>query len=78
MIFSTMKVSEETGDMIARWYNISAQERVLKMDLPEKFHHAFKSDILERRLDRLQQEGSERLSVFVRPAEIVTISFERL
>ncbi|KRE49117.1 alpha-mannosidase [Paenibacillus sp. Soil724D2] len=78
MVFSAMKVSEETGDMIARWYNISAQERVLKIDLPEKFHNAYKSDILERRLDCLQQEGAERLSVSVRPAEIVTISFEQL
>jgi len=66
---SALKVSENTGDLIARWFNLSRDEQRLSVQPPLGMNTAHRSSIMEQRL-----EESELGQIPVRPAEIFTLS----
>ncbi|NMO97230.1 alpha-mannosidase [Paenibacillus lemnae] len=59
LAFSTLKMSQETGDVIARWFNLGAGSAVL--DAEPAFHtvNVYESDVLERRGSELRGTKQE-------------------
>ncbi|NOU82256.1 alpha-mannosidase [Paenibacillus sp. LMG 31459] len=78
LLLTSVKVSEETGDLAVRWFNASMQPAVLLLDAPPGGGGVWnKSNIMEERLHRLTQGQDGRVRLPVRPAEIVTAVYER-
>jgi alpha-mannosidase len=77
LAFSTMKVAEETGDVVMRWYNLCSDRQELTAAYPQSCNKVYRSDIMERRNEQLSANASHLLQVLVRPAEIMTLSFAR-
>ncbi|GIP27555.1 glycosyl hydrolase [Paenibacillus sp. J23TS9] len=69
LFFSALKMSKDTGSIIARWYNAAHSERSLSAQPAFEIKEARHSNILENALDMTVLNG-----VAVRPAEIVTFS----
>lgn len=59
MAFSTLKLAAETGDVIARWYNLGGNEATLKVQPGFSHEKAYVSDVLERRHDLLGEEHDQ-------------------
>ncbi|MBT2291230.1 alpha-mannosidase [Paenibacillus albidus] len=59
LAFSTLKFAEETGDLVARWYNLSSETANLKVNPSFTVQAAYESDILERRISELNSEDQE-------------------
>ncbi|WP_152394175.1 alpha-mannosidase [Paenibacillus guangzhouensis] len=78
LAFSAMKVAEASGDIILRWFNVSTDVQALNVALhAEDDIVVYRSDILERQLERLVQAEDGALTAPIRPAEIVTLSFAK-
>lgn len=71
LCLSALKVSENTGDLIARWYNLSRDEQTLSVYPTLGVNAAHRSSVMEQRL-----EESELGRMVVRPAEIITLSLD--
>ncbi|MWV43715.1 alpha-mannosidase [Paenibacillus sp. HJL G12] len=69
LMFSALKMSRETGSIIARWYNTASSPRYLTVNPDFRFQEARESHILEEPLEITGLEAME-----IRPAEIKTIS----
>lgn len=85
---STLKVAEETGDVILRWFNMGQAKQQLDVCVPFAAHKWYKSNILEQRLEELSlaehaeyAEHAEQAEHTVRTVvgghEIVTLSVSR-
>ncbi|MBB6024240.1 alpha-mannosidase [Paenibacillus sp. JGP012] len=48
LAFSTFKIAEETGDVIARWFNLTADPAELQVQTGFECTAAYESDVLER------------------------------
>lgn len=59
LAFSTLKFAEETGDLVARWYNLSAVPTNLNVNPSFTVQAAYESDILERRISALNSKDQE-------------------
>ncbi|NYE03468.1 alpha-mannosidase [Bacillus niacini] len=72
LAFSSMKTAEETGDVMLRWYNLSADQETLSFQPHFSTEKAYKSDILE-------QEGTRKLAneVSVDKYEIITVGLKK-
>lgn len=71
LAFSTLKLSQETSDVIARFYNLGAKAVTLTAELPRGTGQIYNSDVLERRHDLVDKsKGYE-----VAPYKIVTLSY---
>ncbi|GGH52904.1 glycosyl hydrolase [Paenibacillus silvae] len=55
LAFSTFKIAEETGDVIARWFNLTADPAELKVQTGFECTAAYESDVLERVKDTLEE-----------------------
>ncbi|PZT52354.1 alpha-mannosidase [Paenibacillus silvae] len=55
LAFSTFKIAEETGDVIARWFNLTADRAELKVQTGFECTTAYESDVLERVKDTLEE-----------------------
>ncbi|MGL4522676.1 MAG: alpha-mannosidase [Bacilli bacterium] len=66
---STLKVCKETGDCIARWFNMEKEEDTLTIDAP--FAQMYRSTILEKESDQVVEKAYT-----ARRAEIVTIGMK--
>ncbi|ASA23333.1 alpha-mannosidase [Paenibacillus donghaensis] len=53
LAFSTLKFAEETGDLVARWYNLGAEPAELKVQPSFEVEAVYESDVLERRVSKL-------------------------
>ncbi|UQZ82954.1 Mannosylglycerate hydrolase [Paenibacillus konkukensis] len=71
MAFSSLKLSEESGDWMVRWFNMSGSERNLRC-LASGANGFYKSGVLEDRREAIEVEGSAA-SLAVRGSEIVTL-----
>nr|WP_145402450.1 alpha-mannosidase [Paenibacillus xylanexedens] len=72
LAFSTFKIAEETGDVIARWFNLTADPAELKVQTGFECTAAYESDVLERVKDTL-----EEMSQTVSGHKIVTQGYQR-
>lgn len=71
LAFSTLKLSQETSDVIARFYNLGPKTVMLTAELPHGTGEAYNSDVLERRHELVDMsKGYE-----VAPYKIVTFSY---
>ncbi|EKN65229.1 glycoside hydrolase family protein [Neobacillus bataviensis LMG 21833] len=68
LAFSSMKVAEETGDVMLRWYNLSDEQETLAIPQPLTF---YKSNVLEQESTKLENEIS------INKYEIVTIGLKK-
>lgn len=66
--FSSLKVCEKSGDVMARWYNLSDDTTLLKVDTDMNI---YTSNILEEKKDMLDNK-----EVAIKRAEILTLGFE--
>lgn len=69
--FSSLKVSEETGDVITRWYNLSSDPEVLSVSPSFAVTEANRSNILEQCLEKVNLNH-----ISIRPSEIFTLSLQ--
>lgn len=79
LALSAFKLSEESGDVIARWYNLAHEARELRFAPNFAAEAAYESDILERRGARLDSDGGSgsngaESAIEVGPAKIVTFA----
>lgn len=56
LAFSSLKLSADTNDVIARWYNLSGEEASLEVQAGFGFVEAYESDVLERRVETLSEQ----------------------
>lgn len=74
LAFSSLKVGENDGSAMLRWYNLRPQASQLRLRLAEPYAPAYKSDVLERGSDSVIGADAEGvLRVPVGPCEIVTL-----
>ena len=55
MAFSRVKLSADTDDVIARWYNLRGEETSLQVSAGFEHETAYDSDVLERRRELLSE-----------------------
>lgn len=77
LAFSSLKINEETGDMMLRWFNMSRRgsELTFSPEIPVK--QLYKTTILEDAHFPLNGNPAGGLSLPVGPCEIVTIGVRR-
>ncbi|MBD1381877.1 alpha-mannosidase [Metabacillus arenae] len=78
LALSSMKVSEQTGDVMVRWFNMADENDTLIVKSSETFNHAYKSNVIEGKEKSLHLDGNNAVQVPVRKHEIVTIGFEKM
>ncbi|MDO3413168.1 alpha-mannosidase [Saccharibacillus sp. CPCC 101409] len=75
LALSALKMSEEHGDVIARWYNLSGGAAALSFEPHFAAGDVYASDILERRGEQAQPAaGVGRIEAEVGAAKIVTFA----
>lgn len=77
LAFSSLKMNEETGDLLLRWYNMSNKqtELTLTSEIPKQYF--YKTTIMEERQEPITGNATGGLSLLVWPSEIVTIGLYR-
>ncbi|MBN2984140.1 alpha-mannosidase [Cohnella algarum] len=73
LAFSSLKLSEATGDVMLRWYNLSGEAESLELNANIPVAEAYKSNILEERVQPLETDKPGKLQLAVGGCEIVTI-----
>ena len=76
LAFSSLKVNEQSGDLMLRWYNMQPNVSELKLSAgvaAPDLGHAYKSDVLEQPGDLLAGQGQSFYQVPVGPCEILTL-----
>lgn len=78
LAFSSMKVNEQSGDFMLRWYNMKPSETALKLSeaAAVSLEQAYKSNVLEHEVENLAVDGQSLLEVSVGPCEILTIGIK--
>ncbi|MCZ8511824.1 alpha-mannosidase [Paenibacillus filicis] len=71
---SALKCSEETNDLIVRWFNMSGGEEQLAFDCPNGTQSVYMSSVLEERAERLPYVSGDELRLSLSPFRIVTLS----
>lgn len=77
LAFSSLKMNEETGDLLLRWYNMSNSDAELTFSPDMKSEYLYKTTILEEPAQPLSGNTAGGLSLLVGPCEIVTIGIHR-
>ncbi|GIP52728.1 alpha-mannosidase [Paenibacillus vini] len=77
LAFSSLKMNEETGDLLLRWYNMSSSDAELTLSPNMKSEYLYKTTILEEPAQPLSGNTAGGLSMLVGPCEIVTIGIHR-
>lgn len=71
LAFSTLKLSQETSDVIARFYNLGQKTVMLNADLPRGTGDIYNSDVLERRHELVDKSKGYEVAAY----KIVTLSY---
>ncbi|MGM7723574.1 alpha-mannosidase [Metabacillus sp. Hm71] len=77
LAFSSMKVSEQSGDVMLRWFNMSDESDTLIVKASETYNNIYKSNVIEEKGKSLHVDGRKAVHVSVRNHEIVTLGFEK-
>ncbi|MEO2206226.1 alpha-mannosidase [Paenibacillus pabuli] len=87
LAFSSLKVNEESGDLMMRWYNMKPGTSLLSLDANELNTNveAYKSNILEEKGEKLaassdvstNRSSGKEWSIQIGPCEIVTLGLGR-
>ncbi|PAV31217.1 alpha-mannosidase [Virgibacillus profundi] len=73
LAFSSLKVSDKTGDVMARWFNITDKDSSLAVHTPDDIGKTYKSNVLEEEKETINNEEGHS----VRGHEIITVGFEK-
>jgi len=76
LALSAVKIAEETGDLIVRWFNMARESERLTLSPPENVGQLYKSNVIEERLEPIALDGSGKVSLEVGPCRIVTVAME--
>jgi alpha-mannosidase len=72
--FSSMKLAEDSGDLMLRWYNLQPEDGELSVYATGDFTRLYKSDVLERSgEDVTPSDRDEPLKVRLGKCEIYTL-----
>jgi alpha-mannosidase len=75
LALSAVKIAEETGDLIVRWFNMARTEEHLTA-APASFRgEVYRSNVIEERKDPLAPDAKGTPQITAGPAEIVTLAF---
>ncbi|MGG4129752.1 alpha-mannosidase [Paenibacillus illinoisensis] len=87
LAFSSLKVNEESGDLMMRWYNMKPDTSLLSLAATEldTNEEAYKSNILEEKGEKLVSSSNVSIKLFsgkewsipAGPCEIVTVGLPR-
>ncbi|CAM4336472.1 alpha-mannosidase [Paenibacillus alkaliterrae] len=79
LAFSSMKVNENSGDLMLRWFNMQAQDATLKLNAPDgrSIGQMYKSNVLELPGESIALLDQSVVTLPVGPCEIVTIGIKR-
>jgi alpha-mannosidase len=90
LAFSSLKVNEDSGDLMLRWYNMSSNTTELKFaaseSIPQALEDAYQSNILEEEIGKLNASminesstasTSKEWALQAGPCEIVTVGLRR-
>lgn len=77
MAFSSMKINEDTDDLLLRWYNMSNEQASLQISSNLSYNHFYKSSIMEEMGARIVSDQNDQRQVAVGSCEIVTIGIQR-
>ncbi|RPK23317.1 alpha-mannosidase [Paenibacillus xylanexedens] len=91
LAFSSLKVNEDSGDVMLRWFNMTTESATLKLAtsqvIPQPFETAYKSNILEEEGEMLHSHNIEEASTLsfaskewniqTGSCEIVTVGLRR-
>lgn len=77
LAFSSLKMNEQTGDLLLRWYNMSQQstDLTIRSTIPQQYF--YKTSILEEESHPLSSEEKGSSALQIGPCEIVTIGIRR-
>ncbi|KTD87833.1 alpha-mannosidase [Paenibacillus etheri] len=77
LAFSSLKMNEQTGDLLLRWYNMSQQstDLTIRSTIPQQYF--YKTSILEEESHPLSSEEKGSSVLQIGPCEIVTIGIRR-
>ncbi|MBY3620190.1 alpha-mannosidase [Acinetobacter sp. CUI P1] len=77
LAFSSLKMNEQTGDLLLRWYNMSQQSTDLtfRSTIPQQYF--YKTTILEEESQPLSSEDKCSVSLQIGPCEIVTMGIRQ-
>ncbi|MNO67935.1 Mannosylglycerate hydrolase [compost metagenome] len=77
LAFSSLKMNEQTGDLLLRWYNMSQQSTDLtfRSTIPQQYF--YKTTILEEESHPLTSEDKGSVSLQIGPCEIVTMGIRQ-
>lgn len=75
LAFSSLKIGEEDGSAMLRWYNLRPQASKLRLGGLESYQPFYRSDVLERNVDggAMGADADGSLSLPVGPCEILTL-----
>lgn len=76
LAFSSIKVAEKTGDIMARWFNIDGEKTSLKVNQPAIYTNAYESNVIEGKGELLQADNNT-VQLPVGKHEIVTVGFAK-
>ncbi|ANY69999.1 alpha-mannosidase [Paenibacillus sp. BIHB 4019] len=81
--FSSLKVSQQSGDAVLRWFNMKQQVAELSLSdagfgggNADAFKQLYKSDVLERAGEAIEVSAEQGAALAVGPCEIVTVGFK--
>jgi alpha-mannosidase len=74
MVLSGLKRSEETEDIIVRWFNMVLQEEELEFSVAFAYRHIYESNVIEERRMLIDKAPDNKLQIRLGPAEIKTLS----
>ncbi|OAB43928.1 alpha-mannosidase [Paenibacillus antarcticus] len=77
LAFSSLKMNQETGDILLRWYNMSQQKTDLSFNSSIPQQHFYKTTILEEESQPISSKEVGALSLEIGPCEIVTVGIRR-
>ncbi|UOQ91895.1 alpha-mannosidase [Halobacillus shinanisalinarum] len=70
LAFSSMKVAEDTGDLMLRWFNLSKEDQQLILKPKTSFERIYMSNVMEEEVDDVHLD---KTYIPVRKCEIVTL-----
>ncbi|GIP24192.1 alpha-mannosidase [Paenibacillus sp. J22TS3] len=77
LAFSSLKMNQDTGDLLLRWYNMSKDESELTLSSKIPQQYFYKTTILEEAGQPLTGNVANGLSVLAGPCEILTLGVRR-
>ncbi|MEK3944637.1 alpha-mannosidase [Paenibacillus sp. FSL H3-0310] len=77
LAFSSLKMNEQTGDILLRWYNMSQQNTNLAFHSSIPQQYFYKTTILEEESHPVSRDEKGSLDLLIGPCEIVTIGIRK-